>query len=1569
MLVWLVIQISLLICTTASEEKQKSNVSQCPANTFACNDGSCIPLEWIGDGEPDCDNGADEHPDAKPLPTVLEKNSTKYSSKSSRKISLTQEDGVYDPFDQISTKPATTATTATTASVQQADSNVTAEQTISTTSTCSAETRNRLDQCTDNFLQWVMNFSSTDFYNKSLLFNEDSLNELSQGCDLLSEYRTCTENLNITDCKIDETVLLWSNVELYLCQLLLPSVNEHQKCFALASGPKCSVKKPTTTSAEPLCDLLTSIGLYVDCIQAMPEGVCDERAVEILEPFKIETANVFEDLRCRQRRLLSVIERVLTTDRKCMKQLIAVNDQTTNKISFGNDCLECANPLYLLTNIETICENVNVIDMWSAVRRIVCDKKAEVIANRECFKKAEPPKKCDEQPVNKFVCAALTQFNTNLECIKPVIEEQCSDDAEAVVSSIQDTINDNIISQRCFALQLDYNITNDDFSLSPLYPKCSSQQENVGLACLVQLTDLNRYLTQLQSLNFLMEISDENSTLIGRICDLYANYTSCIDETVFSQSSGARCSFNLPLNTLARIGLSPMCDNSSRELLSKNRKCMEEIREDVYKCRDALAGLENAINMMLQGINGEALLCKSFYSIRKTFDCAEELIEKHCSQEAGADILQLREQMTVLGIEEGCPAEEPAELDKIISKQLDAARMTVINSITPPPVAKVICEREEQKKFQACVQPITNFQPHPLAVIKQPKLIDEACLQFKEFKKCQAEVNCHPLWATGMSAMFEYACGPGYSNYVQIRQCVRKVTTRDDIRECVAVFSKGEPQHACQSSNALLACARSLIAEKCGPISDDFIKNSIEKFATAIDPSCKIIDQYTGSVIRTFNCTLEEDILVQQCAVPINELSLKMDELFQGGLQAFLANVKNLAPVFSQGCNLTGEFRQCAQKVLESETCMVSSCMIRAGYGICHRPDTAAAIDENLECVFKQASNQEFSKCVRSTISTLSVLNLATLRSVLPQFVSCVEHIIVDNCGQTPLNLLRALSTTDFCQITADTTPDALCTEKMKQKHANCVSDFFKKYKMTPVGLVQGEYDVSTLCSDVEQVNQCTVSDCELSKERGFIAMLSAACAKKNEFEKQSKCLSSVAASEAGLQCFEPYFGNHNLPHCTAMTRAIDCIGSAVLEQCGVDALEFSVDAMNKFSQQIGPCLIRIKPTNTKATECTENDLVTYLQCETATDPYGFSPLAYLKNATLWNEFCKSTLTYRHCVSNMPCKIEPLTTATLTFYKAVCGDEDKLNPAPPFASCLSNYIDTDEGQKCLEPFRNINLLAKEGAEMICSSIDLALSCSESTIYQNCGQEALQHVYNTHVIWGQAFNKSCVLTKPSSLAAANEIAETKETKKVDKNKLDIGATEAVQTTILDSTQQITTIITSTLQEADEISFTTQLTQVYQPQTTVQAKINKLFETTRTMQESTAETEPENDLILQTNSKLKLYTSSGIENQPSTASLTTQHYEFVANLEEVTEIPDVKITLATEIYTIGRNAETVNPILPHNGEIEHGSNIYEVESTTTPPTTSANNVRAASSRQTYSPLLHTTLLLLLIILFRV
>src|SRR4051812_17238276 len=115
--------------------------------------------------------------------------------------------------------------------------------------------------------------------------------------------------------------------------------------------------------------------------------------------------------------------------------------------------------------------------------------------------------------------------------------------------------------------------------------------------------------------------------------------------------------------------------------------------------------------------------------------------------------------MNALGVEEGCPVEEPKDLDAIIarppSKSVAVPTAQPLPSPSSPPSPPQPCEAEEQKRFSACVQPLTAFQPHPLAVIKQPKQIDEACEAYRAFNNCRATLRCNPLWAVGMGAMFE----------------------------------------------------------------------------------------------------------------------------------------------------------------------------------------------------------------------------------------------------------------------------------------------------------------------------------------------------------------------------------------------------------------------------------------------------------------------------------------------------------------------------------------------------------------------------------------------------------------------------------------------------------------------------------------------------------------------------------------------------------------------------------------------------------------------------------------------
>lgn len=117
---------------------------------------------------------------------------------------------------------------------------------------------------------------------------------------------------------------------------------------------------------------------------------------------------------------------------------------------------------------------------------------------------------------------------------------------------------------------------------------------------------------------------------------------------------------------------------------------------------------------------------------------------------------------------EGCPSEIPDDLDEVIAKPVVPVAHPLPSKSPQVNVLSHGCDPTEQKRFSDCVQPLTSFQPHPLSVIRQPKQIDNACQEFKKFNECRADIKCIPLWAKGMTAMFQYACGSGYSLYNEV---------------------------------------------------------------------------------------------------------------------------------------------------------------------------------------------------------------------------------------------------------------------------------------------------------------------------------------------------------------------------------------------------------------------------------------------------------------------------------------------------------------------------------------------------------------------------------------------------------------------------------------------------------------------------------------------------------------------------------------------------------------------------------------------------------------------------------
>uniref|UniRef100_A0A915ECU0 Uncharacterized protein n=1 Tax=Ditylenchus dipsaci TaxID=166011 RepID=A0A915ECU0_9BILA len=870
----------------SSDNPASSNCSAEEASSYQCpTDKSCIPLDWIGDGENDCADGADESEAAiafaanqnksgktvtgvdvdVPTTTTVVGTTTKTAITPPTPLGESKKG---DPFSQIATKqPART------------------EQ-----KTCSQQ----INKCSEQLVNWIVDLAKSNTSQLSVLHDQKSMSKIEEGCGLLPKYTMCMEKLakSCVEQQPNQQLKEWLSMQMYMCELLVPSVKEHSSCFGAPRKAGCNLRQISAENSL-MCSLVASAMADISCVEKMHKEECSETAVELIGPMKSETEHVLGDLNCSlppsptnisaepengegEDAEVSAATQVSSTAQRVHPETstTAAAPQTTSKAQ--ESLSDLTNSLFSFGNVDLVCQHKIVPkseDLWAPIRVKICARGDELKKYSQCFLETakHEQSRCPSRLLKTTSCGAIDAFNKNIDCVVKSLNELCPVEAQDIVVEIQEKLNDEAISHKCYqgnttaSAAPNAPVNNDGFSLKPTTGRCSSDQENAALVCLVELIEINKQLAHFQSINFLLEISNPNSTVINGICSLYEKYEKCLDSSVFAQSKGQRCSFNSPLNTLARIGLSPVCGSSTRQLLFQSRDCLLEVSQQTQaaQCQSGLQSLGQTVQLMLQGIHGEALLCKSFYLLRNSLSVEQK---------------SYMSTMNSIGLEEGCPAEEPDNLNEIIAKPIASSppqnsgkapiarpialtgKAVNAGSTSASAASNTACEPEEQKKFGLCVQPLTAFQPHPLAVIKQPKQIDEACQSFKNFNGCRQDVKCNPLWARGMSAMFDYACEDGYQKYIKVRQCIRRTTTRSDIRECVLVFSKGAPQEACQSSNRLLACALPPVTEKCGAEGVEFVQEYVRRFAAAIDPQCKIGEkQEAAKPITPINCTANED--------------------------------------------------------------------------------------------------------------------------------------------------------------------------------------------------------------------------------------------------------------------------------------------------------------------------------------------------------------------------------------------------------------------------------------------------------------------------------------------------------------------------------------------------------------------------------------------------------------------------------------------------------------------------------------------------------------------------------------
>ncbi|GMT18803.1 hypothetical protein PFISCL1PPCAC_10100, partial [Pristionchus fissidentatus] len=1086
--------------------------------------------------------------------------------------------------------------------------------------------------------------------------------------------------------------------------------------------------------------------------------------------------------------------------------------------------------------ISRVCSIPYSSSHWSDVHSIMCSFKEKIQKHTECFSKVSAKAQCTPEFAVNSTCAAMESVNGFLDCAIVLMNEDCEVEAQNIVVDIQEKINDKIIEKRCFDEETEEEEEKEEkegaFRLHPKLPSCSDDQENGALACLVELVQVNKELAQLQQKNFLLEISRENSSVVDSICGLYSRYEECLSTSVFSLKGGIRCSFASPLNSLARIGLSPICSPSTRSLLSSHTDCLSRIAaktsNNTNQCQSALSSLGQTVQAMIQGAHGEALLCKSFYLIRQTFECGRAQVEAECDDNALMDLTQLKDEMTSLGLEEGCPQNPPANLDQLIAESFTrapivapkiarplgpapsltpAATAAPTTGSRPTPVQPVmqVCDQKMQQRFQECVAPLTEYQPHPLIVIRQPRLIDEACTKFAQFKECASTVACRPMWSRGMTAMFEYACEEALTDYKEIRGCIRKLAGEDTVRDCVATFSRGAPQQACFSANTLLSCALPSITSQCGEKAVDFTQRYITKFAQAIDPRCKLgVDIPIGKVIGV-GCSIEEDAVIEHCAAPLNDIGNRLDEMFQGGLQSLIKNANTLAPVFAGGCNLTSEFQACAAGVLSKPPCVVSSCMVRAGEEICSAPDPVAAIDTHLSCVFSQVQEPSFAKCIRSTLSTIKQFSLNSFKAMLPKFVDCVEELVKAKCGETPIKILRAISSREVCPMTSTarkivplsavqtTTPKIpTCDAEMKQKYRDCGKNFYSKYRMLPVSLINNGDHMEEFCSTLESMDSCSISSrlCASKEELALKQLGSHLCSSRIAFDHHKICLKKTAENAQVSSCLSEFLTSTSLPsRCGSIQNASKCMAEQIRQSCGEDALQYAFSAMNVYTAAAyDKCQLSI-PTVSLSTECSEADLVTFLTCETHIDSFSPRPIAVIANSSSLSGFCEAVETqYRPCLEGMKCKFEPVSTANLALYSALCEEQVTRRDHAKFGKCLSDYTDTKEGRGCIAPLTSLDLLNNENKGKVCSTLSSVLLCGSSSIESSCGYESLLHLYSLYSQFAAHFDSHCALEVPQE---STTIAHSMDKKmEVEESDEPVTATSTMATTTTEAEETTT-----------------------------------------------------------------------------------------------------------------------------------------------------------------------------------
>uniref|UniRef100_A0A183BRV6 DUF19 domain-containing protein n=1 Tax=Globodera pallida TaxID=36090 RepID=A0A183BRV6_GLOPA len=1423
------------LSSSASLHKNDSFVSSdCNSpDTFVCpREGSCIPLDWVGDGEKDCEDGADE---------------------------FDSGGGRDDPFSMLVS--ATQPQNGSLASPNEPSGELAISSTFFSPPLSPISAPASCQNCSGPLETWVgqlVDMLDSDDNRSSSMFGHPKCRSLlSRACPLLTVCAECPPK------SVSGPLFPWTRLQLFLCELLEPTLRDHSKCLGtIPSG--CAKERSSSIFLSPHCRFLHHSLRSVECLEAASsQSQCSDSALEMMGPLRSEAEHWMEELKCSS----NLDDRNDSTTAMLTDKWAFPSPTTTTTTTAPPSPSPSFSPSLDFSAIPSTSSNQSVSPkvehqqqvqaedadfLWDTLSSLarteqmcaighhrnkradgetaiwtkVCDRADVFNANGLCLEELarREGSKCTggrqiHANASSSTCALIDAFGKTVDCAVGAMNELCPVEVQEAVVAIQEQLNDEAISRQCFAQQRETSVAEaeaevpDEFPLSPLNPKCSSEQEESSLVCLVELAELNGRFQRLPSLQMLF--ADKASLVLPPTPKAYS----------------------LPHKFAPiphRIGLAPLCSARARRfLLDRSSACLNA---PLAQCHMPMEAVGRAVGAMLQGVHGQAHLCKAFYSLRAAFRCGQQTMRERCAKDGEVlvdlenHLAEMLRTLESLGLEEGCPVEEPPQLDALLSRRVIPSRL----SVPVLPFAAFAVHGTPGTSVAVAVDggPSGGANAHPLAVIKQPRLIDQACQAFLNFSECRARVQCFPLWARGMSAMFDFACGPqGNALYLEVRQCIRRNIARQNIKECVVAFSRGAPQDACPSARRLVDCAVPEIGERCGERAAQFVREYVAVFARAVDANCALFRQEErekeeGRVaggetesggrkgpIAALNCSEEQQQLVRHCAVPLESLHARLGDLFQGGLQNVLKNLNGLAPLFAQGCVLGAQFRQCLAPLSADNRCVVSSCLVAAGAGICDQPDAAQAIDTHLGCVFRQISDPEFGKCLRTTLVPIKQFSLASLRQALPQFVDCVHDIVQRTCGSIPLNVLRVLASKDnICPVTGrpvseqfvgnggpsnlypflsknltitTALPPATCTPEMKRIRLDCQHDFLlSKYAFRPVSLLRDLSNASSnpspeaFCAgDFEALSQCMrrTAPCDTEEPYGHARALralgTAICSARVEFSRRARCVETVAEGAEGRKCTAQYeqqrrdellgnAGDNDGTLCGLVNTTTQCLAQRVFSECGSDSLEFVFSATNEYLAQIIPgngCQLEVPSLAIQhSTGCPEQQLIAFLECESHVDHFRPRPLALISDQSEWETFCLSAQTkFKPCVEGLKCRPEPAAGAALTLHDTVCEREIARRDQRRFGACLLKVTEADSVRQCLNNFRLVDLLGRDAGPRVCAAVDELLLCSANTINSQCGEEALLHVYDVYNGWSSAYHPSCALSPPNLTKVRDE----------------------------------------------------------------------------------------------------------------------------------------------------------------------------------------------------------------------